>query len=863
MFPLCILIFSSLREQAKHPSLTSLYRSGTCKGHGRARTIYILRRIIYTHTEQQSNQPHIRRQLPGLDSRGTQTLFTIPFIFRRTPSIIDIADKMSGVIQNHTAAAFQGFSISQPFLGATLQFYPEMGTQQLDDLINAYVSGSASIMEKRATVSMDFFAYSQLTGETFKYYAVDGQSLSTATSSAGSSPMQGSSYSSSFVSSVISDWSWSQSTSSSASVSTPTSVIHEAVPSKPSKKAASLPAKPQASDFSHLPGMKIMTKDGRDVTNSASRGCKTKEQRDHAHLMRIIKACDACKKKKVRCDPSHKKRSATQPQSTNTGATPVRLAKKARTSAKDSHTATERSPQQDMAFTAPSPVLEQTIASLEIPSMSTGLPEAWESLVQFDEEPINFSPFSYDFFFDPSGHLTPESSQSPATPSMVFAQLQSALDTQNSGVNKPLSNELGVEFPTLPYLDSTAPTNNYVDFNLYSPEPSFLDDDIALLTDIGSAIGRNQGTLSRRSNPAQGHWSSPLLEEDTDPSPVVPDDCLVIGDGATPGGSFLGGSSAQKRRRHPIPRGGARSTSTALFGESENLNSFTGDQSFSQFELASQTNVGNSFSSTQTVRSSHVTDGSLQTSPTQLAHAATSCPGWAQQGIVTPHAIASAASSRIPSSSTTTSSRSSRSAEELSYCANIATTAIGGGNRRLPNSGTTSTSPDVYLQVSAPRSTESPSAHVLLSFAHSVPQVFGLSGMQSPLTMVNGFLWKGRTHVDKLPSSQLLICTVLLATAFGMFASWLEVQTTVYKFLQVTFGLAMYDAYQFTSSHNDSRPQQSRLSTTPKPHGCSDGARLLSCISTRLRHSCQNQNAHCQALPARMPRVLGLAQEFS
>ena len=43
-----------------------------------------------------------------------------------------------------------------------------------------------------------------------------------------------------------------------------------------------------------------MTKDGIDVTNSAGRGTKTKEQREHAHLMRIMKACDACKKKKIR-----------------------------------------------------------------------------------------------------------------------------------------------------------------------------------------------------------------------------------------------------------------------------------------------------------------------------------------------------------------------------------------------------------------------------------------------------------------------------------------------------------------------------------------------------------------------------------
>ncbi|KDN69278.1 hypothetical protein CSUB01_10783 [Colletotrichum sublineola] len=770
---------------------------------------------------------------------------------------------MSGVIQNDTAAAFQGFSISQPFLGAALQFYPEMGTQQLDDLINAYVSGSASILEKRATVSMDFFAHSQLTGETFKYYAVAGQSFSTRTSSAGSSPMQGSSYSPNFVSPIISDWSWSQSTSSSASVSTPASVTREAIPSKPSKKTASSAAKPHVSDFSHLPGMKIMTKDGRDVTNSASRGCKTKEQRDHAHLMRIIKACDACKKKKVRCDPSHKKRSAAQSQSTNIGATPVRLAKKAKASAKDSRTATERSPQQSTAFTAPSLVPEQPLASLEIPSIATDLPEAWESLVQFDEESVDFSPFNYDFFFDPAGHLTPQSSQSPTTPSVVFAQLQSGLDIQqNPGVSKPFSDQFGVEFPTLPYLDSTAPTNNYVDFNLYSPESTFLDDDIAQLTDIGSAIGRDQGMLSRRSNSAQGGRSSPLLDEDSNPSLLAPDDCLVVGN-APPGGSFLRGSSVQKRR-HPISRGRVRPASTAIFGELENTNPFTDGQSVSQCELASQTSVCNSFSSAQTIRQPHVTDGSLQTTSTEVPQAITSRPGRVRQGTATPHAITTEVFSRISASSVTAPSRFSSPVKELSYCAKIAAAATDSGSGRLADSGATGISPDVYLQVSASRPMESRNTPVPLSFMHSIPQVFGLSEVQSLLAMVDGFLWKGRAHVDRLSNSQLLICTVLLVTAFGMFASWLELQTTSYNFLQVAFGLAMYDAYQFTSSHHDSRPQQSRLITTSKPQGCSDGAKLLSCISTRLRHTYrQDQDAHCRAISARMPRVLVLTQGFS
>ena len=54
-----------------------------------------------------------------------------------------------------------------------------------------------------------------------------------------------------------------------------------------------------------LPGFSIMTKDGIDVTSSAGRGTKTKEQREHAHLMRIMKACADCKRKKVRVSCSY------------------------------------------------------------------------------------------------------------------------------------------------------------------------------------------------------------------------------------------------------------------------------------------------------------------------------------------------------------------------------------------------------------------------------------------------------------------------------------------------------------------------------------------------------------------------------
>jgi hypothetical protein len=66
-----------------------------------------------------------------------------------------------------------------------------------------------------------------------------------------------------------------------------------------SKKASSKRDSKKAAEV-RLPGFSIMTKDGVDVTSTAGRGTKTKEQREHAHLMRIMKACDACKKKKIR-----------------------------------------------------------------------------------------------------------------------------------------------------------------------------------------------------------------------------------------------------------------------------------------------------------------------------------------------------------------------------------------------------------------------------------------------------------------------------------------------------------------------------------------------------------------------------------
>jgi hypothetical protein len=352
----------------------------------------------------------------------------------------------------------QGFSVSQPTFNSPLQFCPALGTQELDDLINAYVPGSASLQEKRTFVSMDFFNYSHATGESFRYYSVP----SMATSSAESSPAQDSGYSSSFVSPALSNWSWPQAASTSAST-----------PAVVSKKSPVSRASPP--DFSNIPGMKIMTTDGRDVTNSASRGCKTKEQRDHAHLMRIIKACDACKKKKIRCDPSHKKRSS--------GATPAAQAPSQSTVR--SKTVAKKTKQATPPPTAPSPpqsfpsaddasfFLDPAMVDLDLRLLEMDAAmaqDAWNSFIDFDES-LATIPDNYDFFFDPAGHFSPISSV-PAVQDASFSHVQDYAATS-------------APTPALPYMESGAAGTDYVDFNLFSPTSSFVDDESMPVNDTG------------------------------------------------------------------------------------------------------------------------------------------------------------------------------------------------------------------------------------------------------------------------------------------------------------------------------------------------------------------------------------------
>ncbi|KAF7932912.1 uncharacterized protein EAE97_008679 [Botrytis byssoidea] len=193
---------------------------------------------------------------------------------------------------------FNTFTITQPFLGAPLQFQPALGSKELEELIDAYVIGDACKQDKLSTVTIDFYNHATVdinTGSLVRRYDVMpwtvGRSPAQSQSSGLSPPI--------FTPSPASSATFADSTYS--STSTPPNRTRGSRVTKKTKKDTT-----KKSAEVRLPGFSIMTKDGIDVTNSAGRGTKTKEQREHAHLMRIIKACDECKRKKIRCDPSHR-----------------------------------------------------------------------------------------------------------------------------------------------------------------------------------------------------------------------------------------------------------------------------------------------------------------------------------------------------------------------------------------------------------------------------------------------------------------------------------------------------------------------------------------------------------------------------
>jgi len=409
---------------------------------------------------------------------------------------------------NNTA---QGFYVFQSTLGAPLEFHPALGTAELDEMIDNYVLGFAPIQDKRATISLDFLEQLSLTGETIKFYPVSVLSFTSATSSPAS--MQDSGYGSSFSASPMAPtWNWGQvaqapSTSFSSSQSHLQARRQSAASSRNSTIAA---ARSRTSDFSHLPGMKILTKDGRDVTNAAARGSKTKEQRDHAHLMRIIKACDSCRAKKIRCDPSHKARETL----------------KSRSQESPRHLDSTRHASRKQQSRAPNPVLDghslapaapftelpvQDLAMFDNANMA-----GWEDLVNLDQNiPPPTVPDDYDWFNDPKGLFFPVPNSVSSSSSTPASQPFTPTSEESSSVSVSLweslvdgvpvsPSEASTRPPRLPYLDDGSLPHEYIDFNLYSPASSLADGDLPVFAgDLSSHCPSGDAHRHRPHSPSE------------------------------------------------------------------------------------------------------------------------------------------------------------------------------------------------------------------------------------------------------------------------------------------------------------------------------------------------------------------------
>ncbi|KAM4061163.1 transcription factor Cys6 [Hirsutella rhossiliensis] len=457
----------------------------------------------------------------------------------------------------------QGFSVYQPALGAQLQFFPALGTQRLDDLINAHVPGPASIKDKRASVSLDFLGYARTTGQTFKFYP--------AAPSLAESPLTGSppaldSASSSFnVSPVTSSWDWS----ATASVSSRSSTHRRPSAKVASSSTTSPPSRHHTTDFSSLPGMKILTKDGLDVTNSASRGSKTKEQRDHAHLMRIIKACDSCRRKKIRCDPSHKKRGGPPAHMHAAAATGSRPRRKAKSPPQEQLT-----PPQSQPPPQPSPVgadsseamgadaLEAFLTSSldldfsmshpeTLDPLAAALPDCpWDDFMQF---PPMDAAADYDFYLDPNNYFTSQSSISSSSASPFKIPTPQSLQEPGAPPGPDTTTAQGAHAasPQYPFLDPSGFAGDYTDFNLFSPQSSFSEDDRML--SVGSSS--HEPGSSQHSQPGFDDWNVEAALPKT------------AGDSVGGVDEYDGLSLIDSTDRHVLPPGASAASAASLGGQ--------------------------------------------------------------------------------------------------------------------------------------------------------------------------------------------------------------------------------------------------------------------------------------------------------
>lgn len=300
--------------------------------------------------------------------------------------------------------------------------------------------------------------------------------------------------------------------------------------------------------------MKILTRDGLDVTDAASRGSKTKEQRNHAHLMRIIKACDSCRRKKIRCDPSHRGRGGATPHPPPQPAGSRRAARSkkppSRSPSRPSETVGNAFPAAPFALDLSShfDALDALDALDPVAAALAGGP--WDDSTQFPPvDAIQDYGFSLgpDYYYLGSQSCTSSSALSFQASTPQSARERGPPPGVDTAIRQPASQTASSSHL---FLDPPASSFDYTDFDLFSPESIFLEDDRML----------SLGSSSSSAGPVSSEYGQAAFDDWSTDSTL----CRTTGDAAD---GYRGPSVAGSSDRHVFPPGASSTSPDPLGGQ--------------------------------------------------------------------------------------------------------------------------------------------------------------------------------------------------------------------------------------------------------------------------------------------------------
>ncbi|KAH6675837.1 hypothetical protein B0J14DRAFT_373045 [Halenospora varia] len=202
---------------------------------------------------------------------------------------------MAEYLPDASRDAGSSFVVSQSFPGALLTFDPPMHSPELQNLVEKWLPDSSlALSDKYAAVTFTFLKWrddSCPSGPALRRFAVPIPEPAHAT--AKSSGQKRKLHSS------------SQLLREESNIQAPSSAFQPLESSTKPKTRKKYPPEPprnmQSTEFS------VLTPNTIGNLKNGPRGPKTKLQRDHAWKMRKIGSCNDCRKRKLRCQPNHKR----------------------------------------------------------------------------------------------------------------------------------------------------------------------------------------------------------------------------------------------------------------------------------------------------------------------------------------------------------------------------------------------------------------------------------------------------------------------------------------------------------------------------------------------------------------------------